>query len=174
MPYPYASLPNTQHSVFYSYAITLPGREKAIGSFEKFSASFTRAHERIREVFFSRGAQTKEIVWSTTDIQVSIDHVELYTESVLQALGFPIYTIEDLNTTLDIQEFMFMPSTPGSPQDAPSPNTNHRMITYKDCVATSASKDVSTGTARIVESMTFECRTVIGSGLPTLVAVGGA
>jgi hypothetical protein len=168
MPYPFDSLPNTSHSVFYSYAITLPGQAEGIGSFEKFSVSFTRAHERIREVLFKRGAQTNEIVWSTTDIQVSIDHVELYNTSMLQALGFQIYTIEELNTTLDIQEYMYIPSAPGSPTEAPTANSSHRMITYKDCVATSASKDVSTGTARIVESMTFECRTVIGSGLPAI------
>ena len=82
MPYPYNALPNTQHSVFYSYAITV-GSGKQIGSFEKFSSTFSRTAERIREIYFSRGAQTKEIVWAGTDIQVSIDHVEMYQTSHL-------------------------------------------------------------------------------------------
>lgn len=164
MAYPSNALPNTQHSVFYSYAITVGGAEGgAIGSFEKFSASFTRSHERIREVFFSHGPQTKEIVWSGTDIQVSIDHVELYDKSILKALGFNIYTIEDLNQTLDINELMYIPADPGSSSAAPEDNSSeYRLICYKDCVATAASKDVAIGQARIVESMTFECRTVIG------------
>jgi len=168
MPYPYNALPNTQHSVFYSYAVTV-GSGAQIGSFEKFSSTFSRTAERIREVYFSRGAQTKEIVWAGTDIQVSIDHVELYQTSILQALGFQIYTIEDLNQTLHIHEMMFIPNSPvqsSNTEDPGSANTEYRLITYEDCVATAASKEINIGTARIVESMTFECRTVTGQNLP--------
>ena len=167
MPYPYRALPNTQHSVFYSYAITI--NNKQVGSFEKFSSSFSRTAERIREVYFSRGAQTKEIIWAGTDIQVSIDHVELYQTSILQALGFQIYTIEDLNQTIHIHEMMFIPNNPmqsANTEDPGSNNSEYRLITYEDCVATAANKDVNIGSAKVLESMTFECRTVTGMNLP--------
>jgi len=171
MPYPYNSLPNTAHVVFYSYAITI-GSGAQIGSFEKFSSSFTRTAERIREVYYSRGAQTKEIIWSGTDIQVTLDHVELYQQSILQAIGFQIYTIEDLNQSLDIHELMFIPAQPGSPTLPPESNEGEiRIITYRDCVATNATKEVNITSAKIVESMTFECRTVTGEGLPISVNV---
>ena len=168
MPYPYNALPNTLHSVFYSYAITVDGVGQ-IGSFEKFSSTFSRTAERIREVYFSRGAQTKEIVWAGTDIQVSVDHVELYQTSILQAFGFQIYTIEDLNQTIHIHELMYIPNNPtlsGNVEDPGSTNTTYRMLTYKDCVATAANKEVNIGTAKVIESMTFECRTVTGINLP--------
>ena len=174
MAYPYRDLPSTQHSVFYSYAIQIDG--VPVGSFEKFSVSFSRTAERIREIYHSRGARTKEMLWSTTDIQVSVDHVELYRESIIQALGFDLVTIEDLNRTVNIMEFMYIPNTnppektefrydagPGSPDNI---SGAPRLITYQDCVATSASKEINTGTTKVVESMTFECRTVTGENLP--------
>jgi len=161
MAYPNFSLPNTQHTVFYSYAITVNGIQ--IGSFEKFSSSFTRTAERIREVYFSRGAQTKEIVWAGTDIQVTVDRVEMYDKSLLQAFGFQIYTIEDMNKTLDIHEAMYFPANRDSSTD-PAGNFASRMITYVGCVATNATKEINVTGAKIIESMTFECRTVIGEG----------
>jgi hypothetical protein len=167
MPYKYADLPKTQHSVFYSYSIVI--NNVAVGSFEKFSVSFTRAHERIREILFGRGAQTKEMLWSTTDISIDIDHVELYTESMLQALGFQLFTIEDLNQTVNVVEVMRIPGDSiGSIESGLGATpSGHRVITYEDCVPTSVRKEINTGTAKVIESMTLECRRVIGSGLPT-------
>lgn len=161
MGYPTNELPSTIHSVFYSYTLSV-GNGTPIGSFEKFSVNFSRTAERIREIFYNHGPKTKEIVWAGTDIQVSIDHVELYEKSILQALGFTIYTIEDLNQALDITETMYVPASRTS-TDAPTAPSAIRTIQYLGCVATSASKEVNVGSARIIESMTFECTTVIGS-----------
>ena len=62
---------------------------------------------------------------------------------------------------------MFIPNNPNNPTEDPgAANTEYRMITYEDCVATAASKEVNIGSARIIESMTFECRTVTGMNLP--------
>lgn len=173
--YPYKDLPTTQHSVFYSYAIEIDGH--AVGSFEKFSVSFSRTAERIREIYNGRGARTKEMLWSVTDIQVSVDHVEMYHESMLQALGFQLVTIEDLNRTVDIIEVMYLPNEdePGrnsfaynSGQNSPDNlNGDFRSISYIDCVATSADKEVNVGSTKVIESMTFECRTVRGTRLPS-------
>jgi hypothetical protein len=169
--YPRKGLPNTAHSVFYSYAITTGPATSFIGSFEKFGSSFTRTHERIREVLFSRGPITKEIVWGGTDIQVTLSKVELYSEPMLKALGIDIYTIEDFNFSVDILEYMYIPSTPGIPSQVPGGNNGQggnvqsaaRVITYKNCVPTQAAKDVDTTTARILETMTLECTTVVGA-----------
>ena len=176
MSYPYKDLPSTRHTVFYSYAIMI--NTAMVGSFEKFSVSFTRAHERIREIYNGQGARTKEMLWSTTDINISVDHVELYTESMLQALGYDLVTIEDLNSTMDILEYMYIPksddpNTPGptaykydNPANTPNNQLDtQRIITYHNCVATSVNKEINTGTAKVVESMTFECRTVSGASL---------
>ena len=160
--YPVTVLPNTAHSVFYSYAITAGVGGKCIGSFEKFGSSFSRTHERIREILWNRGPITKEIIWGGTDIKVTLTKVELYKQAMLQALGFEIYTIEQLNQTIDIIEIMTIPADPGEGHAAmtPSAPSSARYIIYKDCVPTSVSKDVDTGTAKIVESMELECRTV--------------
>jgi hypothetical protein len=161
--FPVRVLPNTAHSVFYAYALATPKHQDPIGSFEKFGSSFTRSHERIREVMFSRGPITKEIVWGGTDIQVTLSKVELYKEAALQALGVNIFTIEDFNIVIDVFEYMYIPNVPGDPtQDADAPGQT-RTIIYKDCVPTTISKDVDTTTAKVIESMTLECRTVEGS-----------
>lgn len=160
--YPVTTLPNTAHSVFYAYSIAT-GTGAPIGSFEKFGSSFTRSHERIREVLFSHGPITKEIIWGGTDIQVTLSKVELYTKAMLQALGLEIFTIELFNQVIDIVETMYIPAIPAAPQQAPGTPSSIRTIRYVDCVPTNVSKDVDTGTAKIVESMTLECRTVEGS-----------
>jgi len=155
------TLPNTAHSVFYSYSICC-GSGAPIGSFEKFGSSFTRTHERIREIMFARGPITKEIIWGGTDIQVTLAKVELYTAAIFQALGINIYTIEEFNQTIDILEVMQIPSVPGSPQTPAGVPGATRTIRYKDCVPTNVSKDVDPSTAKVVENMTLECTTVEG------------
>jgi len=156
-------LPNSAHSVFYAYAIST-GAGDAIGSFEKFGSSFTRSHERIREILFSNGPITNEIIWGGTDIQVTLSKVELYQKAILQALGVNIFTIEMFNVVVDIVEYMHIPAVPAVPgqQVMPTGGSTQRVIVYKDCVPTTVSKDVDTTTAKIVENMTLECRTVEG------------
>lgn len=161
--FPVEVLPNTAHSVFYAYAIATSAHPDPIGSFEKFGSSFTRSHERIREILFSRGPITKEIIWGGTDIQVTLSKVELYQEAIFQALGVNIFTVEDFNIVVDVFEYMYIPAVPGAPQQAAEAPGSTRVIVYKDCVPTTVSKDVDTTTAKIIEAMTLECRTVEGS-----------
>lgn len=164
--YPVTSFPNTAHSVFYAYSIM--GNGKMIGSFEKFGSSFTRTHERIREIMFNRGPITKEIIWGGTDISVTISHVELYNESCYEAFGVNVFTIEDFNQVVDIVEVQYVPDIPGQPA---IPGTwsesgrRNRAVTYKDCVMTQVSKDIDTSTPKVASQMTFECRTVEGTYL---------
>jgi hypothetical protein len=149
MGYPQTQSPNTLHSVFYAHSIHVNGIE--IGSFERFSTRSGRSTERIREILFSRGPEVKEIVWGGTDISIDINRVELYNKAMLEAFGFEIFSIEDFNQPVNITELQFNPE-----------NNGRRVITYMDCVASDTSKDLDTGTARIVESMTFQVRTIRG------------
>jgi len=163
--YPVTTLPNTGHSVFYAYSIVAGHSGEPVGSFEKFGSSFTRTHERIREVLFSRGPITKEILWGGTDIQVTLARVELYKLPLIQTfnLGDPnLYTIESFNQVVDIVEQMRIPAIPGSPDQGAAAPQGTRYIVYKDCVPTNFTKDVDVSTAKVVENMTLECRTVEG------------
>lgn len=150
MSYPQTAVPHTQHSVFYAHSIHVNGIE--IGSFERMSMRSTRTTERIREILFSRGPEVKEIVWGGTDISVDLNRVEMYNKALFEAFGFQIYSLEDLNQPVNISEIQFNPADPGGA----------RTITYVDCVASDWSKDVDTGTVRVVETMTFQVRTIRG------------
>lgn len=154
MAYPQTSIPQTAHSVFYAHSISANGLE--IGSFERFSKRSTRTTERIREVLASRGPQVKEIVWGGTDISIDVNRVELYNKAILEAFGSEIFTLEDFNQYVDIHEFQWNPGL------NPTSDTPSRTITFVDCVASDWGKDLDTGTARVVETMTFQVRTITG------------
>lgn len=161
MAEPRVALPQTKHSVFYSYAIAFNGNQ--IGSFSKFSSSMSRSPERIREVLFSRGAEVKEIVWGGTDITVSIDHAELYKESLLKIIGTELFSLEEWNFPVDIVEVQYVPAEFNGIRPTTAGTTGQRIITYKDCVPSSYNKAADVGTAHIAESMEFWCRTIVGT-----------
>jgi len=105
----------------------------------------------------SRGPQVKEIVWGGTDISIDVSRVELYNKSMFEAFGVEIFTLEDFNQYVDVHEFQWNPGL-NPVTDAPS-----RTVTYADAVSSDWGKDMDTGTARMVETMTFQVRTIIGS-----------
>jgi len=92
----------------------------------------------------------KEIVWGGTDISIDLSRVEMYKKAMFEAFGFEIFSLEDFNQPVSITEYQT------------NPNNSQRIITYEDAVASEWSKDVDTGTVRIVESMTFQVRTIRG------------
>lgn len=149
MGYPQTQVPNTVHSIFYAHSIHVNGVE--IGSFERLSISQSRSTERIREILFSRGPEVKEIVWGGTDINISLNRVEMYNKAMFEAFNFEIFSLEDFNQPVNVTEIQFNPN-----------NNGRRVVTYMDCVASDISKDVDIGTARLVESMTFQVRTIRG------------
>lgn len=153
MGYPQTQVPETQHSVFYSYTIQFNG--VAIGSFERFSARSSRTTERIREILFNRGPEVVEIIWGGTDTSVDLSYVELYQSAVFEAIGQNIYALEDFNVPVTIVEVMQLPASVGG----------SRQIEYVDAVASSWGKDIDLGTVKVVESMTFEVRKVRGKRL---------
>lgn len=151
MAYPQTAVPNTAHSVFYSHSIWVNGIE--IGSFERFSPASARTTERIREILFSRGAEVKEIVWAGTDHTVALSRVEMYHKAMMEAFGFAIFSIEDLNQPVNIVEIQNLATGAGG---------GRKIISYEGAVASRWGKDIDTGTARIVESMDFDVRVIRG------------
>ena len=155
MAYPQTSIPNTLHTVFYAHSISANGTE--IGSFERFSMRSTRTVERIREIMGSRGPQVKDMVWTGTDVSIDVSRVELYNKAIFEAFDIEIFTLEDWNRFVDIHEFQWNPGL-NPMSDAPS-----RTINFVDCVPADWGKDFDTGTAKVVETMTFQVRTITGS-----------
>jgi len=154
---PSIALPKTDHSVFYSYTITMGATE--VGSFEKFSKRSTRTVERIRQVMYSKGAQVVDMAWGGTDISLELTHVELYKRSIIDELQGSdtggMLDLEQCNIKFQIYEIMTMPTTTGTPK--------FRTIQYVDCVPSDIGKEIDIGTARVLETMTVQVRTVAGS-----------
>ena len=155
MGYPGEAVPSTQHTVFYAHSISANGTE--IGSFERFSMRSTRTVERIREIMGSRGPQVKDMVWTGTDVSIDVSRVELYNKAIFEAFEIEIFTLEDWNQFVDIHEFQWNPGL-NPMSDDPS-----RTINFVDCVPADWGKDFDTGTAKVVETMTFQVRTITGS-----------
>lgn len=153
MGYPQTSVPETSHSTPYSYSITLNGA--AIASFERFSASSSRNVERIREILFSRGSEVVELLWAGTDTSIELSYVEIYEKAAFEAIGYPIYALEDFNFPVTIIEVMTLPPSLGGT----------RQIEYMDAVCSRWGKDLDPTNPKVVESMTFEVRKVRGSRL---------
>ncbi len=154
MAEPLISLPRTLHSVFYAYTITIGGTE--IGSFEKFGQRSTRSVERIREVMYSQGARVKDMVWGGTDITLELTRVELYEKSLLSALGNTaagLQGLEYFNFKFQINEVRKDPSAGGKT----------RTISFMNCIPSDFSKDIDTGTARVMETMTVQVGYVMAS-----------
>lgn len=150
MGYPQTAVPNTAHSVWYSYSIHVNG--VPIGTFERFGARSTRTVERIREIFFARGAEVSEIVWGGTDTSIDISRTELYRANIYELFGFQLYALEDFNFPVTITEVMTLPTDPGG----------RRIVDYVDAVASEWGRDLDTTGSKVVETMTFQVRKVQG------------
>jgi hypothetical protein len=153
---PDISLPATLHSVFYAYTITTSNNSAAagtepteIGSFEKFGQRSTRTVERIRNIFYSSGSRVIDMVWGGTDITLELSRVELYTQSLMAVFGISTPSLEHWNAFVDVHEIRT--NTDGTV------NT----LTFKDCVASDFGKDLDTGTARVIETMTLQASYVM-------------
>lgn len=149
---PPVALPVTRHSVFYSYTIFV-GTD-AIGSLQSLTVRANRLNvERIREIYYNRGPITQDIVWGGVDITLDATRVELYSKSIYKAFGYDVNALEEINFVVNIME--------QRRQRTEDNSINVRTITYYDCVPESWSRTIDTGTARVAETMTFQCRTMI-------------
>jgi hypothetical protein len=152
---PPVALPATKHSVFYSYAFLVGG--KPIGSAESINIRGSRlAIERIREVYYSHGPITREIVWGGVDISIDVRRVELYATSLYAALGFDVTSLEQINGAIDLLEVRYQRTADGT--------ETTREVSYYDCVPSTWGRDLDIGTARVIETVTLECTTMMVHG----------
>jgi len=160
---PPVALPATAHSVFYSYTIGIgtATTNTEVGSFEKFSRRSTRTVERIRNICYNSGAQAIDMLWGGSDISLELSHVELYTASILDALSGNVGTDTKRNLLLDLEQWNFMFNIFESMYEPATATT--RIIMFGGCVPSDVGKEVDTGTARVLETMTVQVSTVVGS-----------
>lgn len=169
---PRISLPSFKSVPFYAYLIRLNNIN--VGSIQKITVNSDRQEvQRIREIGNSRGAEVKEFTWGGVNTTIDIERIELYSSSLMQALGYPLfYSLEDFNFTFDIQElilkanedqnprrFGYLPLAP-TLEEVQTGNSLIRNITYKDCIPTRWSKTVDRGTLQVVETMQVFCRKI--------------
>lgn len=166
------SLPYFDHVPFYAYLIRL--NNLSVGSIQKITVNSDRQEvQTIREVGNSRGAEIKEFTWGGVNTTIDIERIELYSSSLMQALGYSLfYSLEDFNFTFDIQELVMKSSGDSNPyrfgylplaptlEEAQEGNSLVRNITYKDCIPTRWTKTVDRGTIQVIETMQVRCRTI--------------
>jgi len=171
------SLPYVKHVPFYAYLMRL--NNISVGSIQKITINSDRQNvQTIREIGNSRGAEIKEFTWGGVDTTIDIERIELYSSSLMQALGYSLfYSLEDFNFTFDIQEFVYKADNDPGTVDAyvdlgqdelshirtPSGEVNNsliRSVTYKDCIPIKWAKTIDKGTIHVIETMQARCRKI--------------
>ena len=148
-------IPNTNTVVSYAYTIKSQGGVP-IGTLQGFTPSANRALDRVRQIM-NEVDDTKEIVPGRTDFSITIDRLETYEESMMEAFGFD--GITDISQIVDgfiIQEVISGPISKGSKK---------RTIVYDGCWIQNISKTVREGTITVSESVTLQVTRIIPSPL---------
>ena len=126
-----------------SYAYTLMAGASVIGTLQGFNPSSNRTLERVRQLM----AETQdilEIVPGRTESTISIDRIETYTDTAMEALGFgPEDTLDMIEVPFNIVETII------------SPTGKKRTVIYEDCWVNSVAKTVREGTITVSESITL-------------------
>jgi len=143
-------IPNTKTAVFYAYDIIMNGRQ--IGTLSRFNPTFTKTIERIREIAVSTGARVLDLVPGVTDISVDVEKFRLYRQSLFEALGYQIFSLEDLIDPFDIQEVLT------------HPDGKQETLIYHTCLISNHSKTITTGTTYVAETATIQVAYVTGIG----------
>jgi len=114
-----------------------------IGTLQGFNPSSNRTLERVRQIM----AETQdivEIVPGRTESTISIDRIETYEGTAMEALGFgPGDTLDKITTPFNIVETIT------------SPTGIKRTVIYEDCWVNSVAKTVREGTITVSESITL-------------------
>lgn len=147
-------IPDTTTTVSYAYTIQAQG--KNIGTLQGFTPSANRILERVRQIQ-DEERDTVEIVPGRSEFSVTIDRLETYNESMMEALGFTSF--EDLSQVVapfQIVEMVRAPDSRGG---------KIRRIFYQDCWIQSITKTIREGTTSVSESVTIQVTKIIVSGL---------
>lgn len=135
-------IPNTKSVVSYAYTIKANGVK--VGNLQGFNPSANRNLERVREIMNDE-ADTVEIIPGRTDIQVSIDRLETYDDTMLEVFGYDSFDfIHQLVEPVDIIE------------EIRGPNGKTRILQYAKCWLGSVNKTVREGTVSVTETVTAQ------------------
>lgn len=135
-------LPPVDGRTVVHYAYDIKVRGKKVGTLQNFSPSSTRALERIREIAYS-DIDTLEIAPGRTDHQLTVEKLEFYNKSLVEALGYELANIADLREPITIVETLHRP------------DGTKRRISYDNCWINTMGKTVTTGGVTVSENATL-------------------
>jgi len=137
-------IPNTTTVVSYAYTVKANG--SIIGTLQGFTPSANRNLERVREIL-NEVEDIVEIAPGRTDFQVTVDRLETYNESMVEALGFSAFEdISQITDPIQIVEELRGPVALGNPT---------RTIVYERCWIQSWTKTIREGTVTVTENVTL-------------------
>jgi len=136
----------TSSVVYYAYDVKIDG--KNVGTLQNFSPTSNRALERIREIAHS-AVDTIEITPGRTDSSITIEKLELYNKSLIEALGYDPSGVADLESSFDIIEVMHRP------------DGTKRTIIYDRCWVETYGKTVNLTTISVTENVTVQVTNII-------------
>lgn len=133
-------IPNTKSVVSYAYTIKANGIK--VGNLQGFNPSANRNLERVREIMNDLD-DTVEILPGRTDFQLTLDRLETYDDTMLEALGYDSFDfIHELVDPIDIIE------------EISGPGGRTRVVQYSQCWLQSTNKTIREGTISVTESVT--------------------
>ena len=147
-------IPNTNTVVSYAYTVRVAGN--TVGTLQGFNPTANRQLDRVREIM-NEEDDTKEIVPGRSEFSVSIDRLETYDQSMMEALGFDSFT--DLSQVTDgfqIVEEIRGPVAKGG---------RRRVIVYEGCWVQNITKTIREGTTTVNETVTIQVTKIIVSPL---------
>ena len=151
-------VPNTKTTVFYAYDIFMNGRQ--VGTLSRFNVTGSKDVQRIREVSTVGAARVIDLVSGTTDLSADIEKFRIYRQSLFEAMGYSIFSLEDLIDPFDIQEVLT------------HPDGNQETIVYHICLLSQYSKTITTGTAYVAETATIQISYISGVGNNPITSMG--
>ena len=137
-------IPNTTTTVSYAYTVKAQG--SVIGTLQGFNPTANRSLERIREIL-NEVTDIVEIVPGRTEFSITLDRLETYNESMMEALGFASFEdISQVTDPIQIVEEVRGPAALGNPS---------RTIVYERCWVQTWGKTIREGTITVTENVTL-------------------
>jgi len=134
-------IPNTTTTVSYAYTVKAQG--SVIGTLQGFNPTANRSLERIREIL-NEATDIVEIVPGRTEFSITLDRLETYNESMMEALGFASF--EDISQVTDPIQIL---------EEVRGPSGAIRKIVYERCWVQTWGKTIREGTITVTENVTL-------------------
>jgi len=145
-----ASIPNRKTVVSYAYTVK-NNNGKAIGTLQGFNATMSRRLERIFEI--NRNASDKdtfEIVPGRSEYRITIDRLETYENSLLEALGISNSDeVSKATNPINITEIL------------QGPNGEIKKTEYHNCWIDSLGKNIREGQITVTENVSLQVEFIV-------------